>query len=145
MTIILQHAPMMNSNLDECNKKTAAVLNETMKGGSELKEEGFETTENGPDTESLSCPLFMDGLPSDFSTNPSLAALASLLDEEGSECKSKPNEKSEENSYEDDVGQLGGGKVARRKTASIRSRPYPKNKKKTSMGEAQLFMKMWKL
>ena len=39
------------------------------------------------------CPLFMDGLPSNFAQNSSLAAIASLLnddeEEEGKECNKK--------------------------------------------------------
>ena len=83
------------------------------------------------------CPLFMEGLPSDFSSNTALAALASLLD--------------------DDKSQHGGGKVANKakklNRLQRRDKPYLVNRKpictkqktKTSTAEAQLFLKMWKL
>jgi hypothetical protein len=88
----------------------------------------------------------MDGLPRDFSTNPSLAAIASLLDEEdekldveGNECKALPANR-------------GGGKVRRIPMRSKRKqgRPYESRErkddsKKPSVGEAHLFLKMWKL
>jgi len=89
-------------------------------------------------------PLFMDGLPSDFASNPQLAAIASLMDDGDykEECeadiKTMPKE--------------GGGKVRRQhRKHSKKSNPYIKPEKKknknrqTSLGEAQLFLNMWKL
>ena len=90
------------------------------------------------------CPLFMDGLPSDFSTNSSLAAIASLLDENSSGSR--------ENHSNNGVlpkGQIGGGKVSLQRKFSNRSKPYSLTSKKkpttSTLEEAQLFMKMWKI
>jgi hypothetical protein len=83
------------------------------------------------------CPLFMEGLPSDFSSNSGLAALASLL--------------------KDDNTQSGGGKVPNKakklNRLQRREKPYSvntkttgtKQKTETTTAEAQLFLKMWKL
>lgn len=91
----------------------------------------------------------MEGLPSDFSKNPQLAALASLLeeadkedDEEARDVKSKK---------EGAAPQAGGGKVRSVKTRQRRKAvPYPRNEKKlskeeASVSEVHLFLKMWKL
>lgn len=83
------------------------------------------------------CPLFMEGLPLDFSSNSGLAALASLLN--------------------DDNTQSGGGKVPNKakklNRLQRREKPYlvnakpigTKHKTETTTAEAQLFLKMWKL
>ena len=102
------------------------------------------------------CPLFMDGLPSNFAQNSSLAAIASLLNDddqkEGKECNKKTVSQSNSSVHL----QSGGGKV--KKTTGNKHNnhnPYSKDKnstdnggkdkKKASLGEAQLFMNMWKL
>lgn len=89
------------------------------------------------------CPLFMDGLPADFSTNPSLAALASLLDEGSDEASPKSKERKAP------VHQAGGGKVQRKPSRSKRKDgPYKRErsaKDGATIGEASLFLKMWKL
>jgi hypothetical protein len=46
------------------------------------------------------CPLFMDGLPSNFNRNPQLAALASLLDDDT--CEEHPVDGSDNINYDDD-------------------------------------------
>ena len=115
------------------------------------------------------CPLFMDGLPSNFKTNPSLAAIASLLnesDEDYDNMKKQIIEEKECNSDSNSASKTemkvelkpGGGKVqrkqCRRKGGSGSSSPYSKDgntkkrkedKKTASLGEAQLFLNMWKL
>jgi len=95
------------------------------------------------------CPLFMEGLPRDFSRNPALAALASLLDEESDDDNQKKKNFKEK---EDITPQSGGGKLNSRNSRNRRrATPYPKQlgkktkNRKTSTGEAQLFLKMWKL
>eukprot|EP00559_Dactyliosolen_fragilissimus_P009610 CAMPEP_0184866018 /NCGR_PEP_ID=MMETSP0580-20130426/20282_1 /TAXON_ID=1118495 /ORGANISM="Dactyliosolen fragilissimus" /LENGTH=159 /DNA_ID=CAMNT_0027365451 /DNA_START=331 /DNA_END=807 /DNA_ORIENTATION=+ len=91
----------------------------------------------------ISCPLFMNSLPKDFSTNPALAAIANLLDddsqlEEGSETK---NEKS--STTGPIFSNPGGGKLKHfrgNRTSSIRrAMPYrtEHKKQKASVGEAQ--------
>jgi hypothetical protein len=87
-------------------------------------------------------PLFMDGLPSDFASNPKLAAIASLLDVgDYKEERVGANEKSIKE---------GGGKVKRtNRKHSKKSNPYTKPEKKkkkiATVGEAQLFLNLWKL
>jgi hypothetical protein len=89
------------------------------------------------------CPLFMNGLPADFSTNPSLAALASLLDDNSDETSPESKER------ETPVAQVGGGKVQRKPSRSKRKDgPYKRErsaKDGATIGEASLFLKMWKL
>jgi len=88
-------------------------------------------------------PLFMEGLPSDFASNPKLAAIASLLD--GGDYKE------ERVNADDKAIQEGGGKVRRRnRKHSKKVNPYDKPEKKkkkieANVGEAQLFLNMWKL
>jgi hypothetical protein len=96
-------------------------------------------TNSSDSEEEINCPLFMTGLPKDFSTNPGLAAIASLLedDEERVEIKEKRRNLELKPS-------VGGGKVKRNKKSRATNSPYP-DKKKASLGEAELFLKMWKL
>jgi len=114
--------------------------------------ETLQEGESSDATESTTCPLFMNGLPSDFSSNPQLAALASLLEE---------NEKDEEKEKLNDLvcsrvklptGKPGGGKVranGRKQRQTAVASPYrlPEKSPKTkpTLGEAQLFLKMWKI
>jgi hypothetical protein len=135
---------------------------------------------NNSDAEELStcCPLFMTGLPMDFSTNPQLAALASLLNDDDSDDDDDDkdgvggNKKSDQDKRLDGGGggagrfkrdimptPRSGGKVRMEKSRSIRrsqgapyAKPTPalkeetkKKKEKASLGEAQLFLNMWKL
>jgi hypothetical protein len=100
-------------------------------------------------------PLFMDGLPSDFSSNPALAALASLLEEDDTASNDVPSKEKHSNST---VG--GSGRKLRRissRSASSGRETSPLTEplkpvvltneatKKTTVGEASLFVKMWKL
>ena len=89
------------------------------------------------------CPLFMDGLPTDFTSNSALAALASLLEDDVpvDSTTKKATDKEESRRIS------GGGKVSGRRKASSRSKPYhnPKKKPSSSIGEAQLFLNMWKI
>eukprot|EP00980_Cylindrotheca_fusiformis_P010304 scaffold2294_cov106-Cylindrotheca_fusiformis.AAC.20 len=110
------------------------------------------------------CPLFMEGLPKDFASNPQLAAIASLLevDEDVEEeqqqqvPKSRPIGKKhdEEKPSAKVTTAAGGGKAKRLKQQQRQLRnsttPYPsqaaiRGKKKASLGEAQLFLNMWKI
>ena len=102
------------------------------------------------------CPLFMDGLPSNFAQNSSLAAIASLLNDDGEEEGKECNKKTVSQSNSSVHLQSGGGKV-KKTTGNKRNNHNPyskdknstdnggKDKKKASLGEAQLFMNMWKL
>ena len=119
------------------------------------KEEPIETmqTENGnTEEEQIMCPLFMEGLPSDFSTNPHLAALASLIvdnSEGDEEIRKSGNEPPREA-----TPKAGGGRLRSQKSRTRRRQnPYPtrrqqqsaNDKGSSSIGETQLFLKMWKL
>lgn len=105
-----------------------------------------ESTDDG--TEESFCPLFMDGLPTDFKNNPALAAIASLLeDDDDNDDAVKKNSHQEEDDTGNECTMSGGGKAVRKKKLSNRSKPYSnvKKKTKTSVGETQLFLKMWKI
>lgn len=87
------------------------------------------------------CPLFATGLPSNFSSNPTLAAIASLLEDDDdnvhtrTKCVSQP------------LPTAGGGKATRRGAKNRRNSPYSKPEKKkpsNTVKEIELFMKMWK-
>lgn len=64
------------------------------------------------DSGSITCPLFMDGLPSNFATNPQLAAIASLMDgdeddvredakdDDNNDTQEEKNASSQSNKYE---------------------------------------------
>lgn len=92
-------------------------------------------------------PLFMDGLPIDFPSNPALAALASLLEDDGEHkrmCEALPE-------HQTSSQVRGGGKITSVKSRESRkvAKPYlkpPSSKMKdATVGEASLFLKMWKL
>lgn len=117
------------------------------------------------------CPLFMDGLQSNFAQNTALAALASLLDDDeidndehddADRCKETENKKSFDQSALSSPAathsnKSGGGKAAKIVTKRINYSPYSKGKqggtkeseekqkKGATLGEAQLFLNMWKL
>ena len=98
------------------------------------------------DDDEVTCPLFMEGLPKDFASNPQLAAIASLLND--SDHEEEPPKKSILLQPQQVVGKRGGGKIRVRKHQPQATTPYqlPKRKPKTSaIGEAHLFLSMWKL
>jgi hypothetical protein len=102
------------------------------------------------DDDDVTCPLFMEGLPSDFSKNPQLAALASLLEEDDKD-DNEQEARDLKSKKEGAAPQAGGGKVRSVKTRQRRKAvPYPAkekkpSKKEASVSEAHLFLKMWKL
>lgn len=119
------------------------------------------------------CPLFMDGLQSNFAENAALAALASLLDDDDIEdddvdvdvadrCKETEKKKSCAQTAipspaATHSNKSGGGKAAKIVTKRTDYSPYSKGKqggtkerkekkkKGATLGEAQLFLNMWKL
>jgi len=103
--------------------------------------------------EEATCPLFMDGLPSNFADNKSLAAIASLLNDDDDEDFSNTNKQKEdkEDSIMSKVELKSGGGKVQRKNRRKGSSPYNKDKKKkqdkkaASVGEAQLFLNLWKI
>lgn len=108
------------------------------------------------DEDSLQCPLFMssDGLPSNFASNNALAAIAALLNDDDSNSGAEDGKKAKGESMTSKVTPIkGGGKISRRTAnksrGSHRKNPYNKpekeSKAKATIGEAQLFLKMWKI
>ncbi len=136
---------------------------------SEIKMSSSTTTDDND------CPLFMDGLQSNFAQNTALAALASLLDEEDDENNNDDDadistdadlKKSLEQSSTSlssparttHVNKSGGGKASKVTPRRNNYNPYSKGnkekgrneneekkKKGATLGEAQLFLNMWKL
>lgn len=112
---------------------------------------------NHDDDDYTNCPLFMQSLPADFSSHPALAALASLIaTDEDDDGDQPPLSYVVIESSPSPVLALpaGGGKARVPKSRTgRRSEPYPKpngNKPKndtpvTTLGEAQLFLSLWKL
>jgi hypothetical protein len=108
------------------------------------------------EADNISCPLFLDGLPKNFSQNAALAALASLMDEETTE-KSKHDVKRLSSSFASASSfekiAVGGGKVRQEKSGrrirQMNNNPYPRPIKKASkpvsIAETSLFLKLWKL
>lgn len=109
--------------------------------------------EEEEEEEDATCPLFMDGLPTNFAENKSLAAIASLLnDEEDDYSDTKKQTAEKEDSIMSKVELKSGGGKVKRKSKRKGSSPYNKDKKKVqndkkaaSVGEAQLFLNLWKI
>ena len=130
-------------------KKSKGIYAEDVGSSSSQKEEDDTTC----------CPLFMDGLPSNFANNEGLAAIASLLnDEEGEafiDTKNQNVNKTDSTTTSKIELQSGGGKVQRKSRRKGSSSPYTKDvgkkkkvnedKKVASVGEAQLFLNLWKI
>lgn len=93
----------------------------------------------------------MEGLPSDFQHNSALAAIASLI---GDNVSDEDVEDKKKSSQLITVDLKSGGGKAKRTTYKRNNRsPYSKEKgtmnngreKSTTLGEAQLFLNMWKI
>ncbi|GFH59151.1 hypothetical protein CTEN210_15627 [Chaetoceros tenuissimus] len=111
----------------------------------ENKVTGNMSAAREPDDEPFD-PLFMDGLPADFSSNSKLAAIASFLNSDSDNESVNSNRVMNEKP----LSASGGGKIKRRnKKYTNKNSPYAKIEKKTSnsasIGEAQLFLSMWKM
>jgi hypothetical protein len=125
------------------------------KSGGSQAEGGTSAAQKEEEDNATTCPLFMDGLPSNFANNKSLAAIASLLNDEEDDYDSKKQNFDKEDSTKLSKVELksGGGKVQRKSRRKGSSSPYNKDKKKvnqdkkagTSVGEAQLFLNLWKI
>ncbi len=106
---------------------------------------------DGDDDDEIDCPLFMERLPQDFVSNPQLAAIASLLEDEDSAERVGGESILKSTSSPSSTPKRGGGKVARCKSNrdKRRSEPYSTSttgkKANTTTGDVQLFLKMWKL
>lgn len=113
------------------------------------------------------CPLFMEGLPRDFSTNPALAALASLLDD-GNTCADNNTDTATKSSSRRQKKEEKIAMKRHHQSRKFRSKSKIKNMKhastsesmgqdnrsngnsssnssSASIGEASLFLQMWKL
>lgn len=139
------------------------------------KDCGDEDTYDGDsDSSSIMCPLFMDGLPSNFATNPQLAAIASLLNDDVPEETEddKPKEESDTKDNSSHASSIphhtrcstphitasrywNNSAETRNRRQRQRVSPYPRQQqdrkketqaksKNSSVGEITLFMNMWK-
>jgi hypothetical protein len=150
-------------------RKPLTRMNQSM----EHHEDSQDQEENDQE---MTCPLFMQSLPRDFAHNPSLAALASLLNDDHHDppvddvsrgCDG--GEVLTVNAVRTAALRSTGAKIrsaksrsSHRKTCHPYTRPESKSKQKqqqpaksssstppitgrASVGEAQLFLKMWKL
>jgi hypothetical protein len=118
------------------------------------------------DRDNVDCPLFMEGLPRDFSTNPALAALASLIVDESTSTnidsqkianaspgKLKQKDTIPKKIRHDVKNFRSKGKFKSSKelltsiaTSDVQGRLPPRGENSSpSVGEASLFLKMWKL
>ena len=67
----------------------------------QTREDKDDENGNDSDSDSITCPLFMIGLPKDFATNPQLAAIASLLNEDGNKIGGDDKDDGEQGDYND--------------------------------------------
>jgi hypothetical protein len=131
---------------------TNAIVDEKQKI-SHTKKEKEKFSESTPDDSDMydqespeydqvdNCPLFATGLPSNFSSNATLAAIASLLEDDNEKLDNETKRVSQT------VPNVGGGKATRIKARNRQNNPYTKPEKKKSSNtvkEIELFMKMWK-
>ena len=139
--------------------------------GSKNDDDTGEASTND-DHKDISCPLFMDGLPLDFSTNPALAAIASLMNDNDNDgtpvvastkkpstnqaiikrnerTKYKPYIKSNRKTKATPEKCIDDAATSNMQVCDKGATNYSRNtREKTSMttiGEASLFLKMWKL
>lgn len=142
------------------------------------KEHATRKSQNG-DKDEPWCPLFSEGLPSDFASNSKLAAIASLLNDGSTDVNGDIDSKhSDGHAHENHLVDLAPGELSSRMFFSNLPRanssatlagggkakpnnkrrqrksgmPYDKEKhaksaptKVASVGEAQLFLHLWKL
>jgi len=106
-------------------------------------------------------PLFMDGLPSNFAEHPGLAAIASLIQEEErmEDTTNLQQENNTQTSIAATFSSSGGGKAKSNQrrpfTRKMKSNtsPYPtsttrtsrENRRTATLGEAQIFLNLWKI
>ena len=137
------------SRTDPCDKscEESVFFTNNREMTIESKESGQSAVNEEEDTNNLTitCPLFMDSLPTNFTSNSGLAAIASLLNDDSENVENdeaKPIRTSEMQL------KSGGGKASKRRTCASRYSPYKREKnikEETSVGEAQLFLSMWKM
>ena len=134
------------------NESTMKKVNSEEEQLDDREESEMSTTANNTSSSS-DCPLFMDGLPSDFAQNSALTAIASLINDDDD---FKDDIKKSSSHFHLSTGKLksGGGKI--KMTGNKRNNrhsPYSKDdtgatikgEKKATLGEAQLFLGLWKI
>lgn len=77
----------MTMEIDKNRPENKTKAEEERNGNCEIQSDS--------DSGSMACPLFMEGLPRDFATNPQLAAIASLLDDNVQEETAPAEEENE--------------------------------------------------
>merc|ERR1711933_597782 len=92
------------------------------------------------------CPLFMEGLPKDFSSHFGLAAIASFLSEED-DVMNKNKSKTTSNSIRRGDKRVGGGKSKRIKIHRSRQEPYyfRRRSNRNTEAELQVYLNLWKI
>lgn len=123
----------------------------------EIPEAAMEVSDASDDGET--CPLFMTGLPQQFSSNAALCALASLFSDDNEKSEDENNSlspKSEQISVysPSQLGKSCGGKARRVKSSARRAgknSPYchsgshstRKHEDNSSVNELSVFVKLW--
>lgn len=147
----LNSTQLMMVDMDETTD-TQDEQNETQQAADTMTTTTDEEKDHDENDE-IDCPLFMDRLPQDFASNPHLAAIASLLEDDPDVDPVVTDEKVV-SVVQQPFPKRAGGKIARSKSnrEQRRAEPYStsgKGKKeassKTTTGDVQLFLKMWKL
>jgi hypothetical protein len=149
-TQIIAAAPSSSSSSRHDSTRTNPGNAEDSEKNNSVNEDYSKGASSSSTTPSCDCPLFMDGLPSDFAQNSALAAIASLIDDDISVEDFKGKKKGLQLSTVD--FKSGGGKVNTTGKRNNHS-PYSKEKGKrkngdkiaTTPGEVQLFLNMWKI
>lgn len=148
-------SPSLLSFIASLKKRTITMAEKKLEASHAEEQASLAAQKLGEEEEeedTTTCPLFMDGLPSNFAENKSLAAIASLLNEEDDEDDAKQKNADKEDGLMSKVELKSGGGKVQRKIRRKGSSPYNKDKKKgqngkkaASVGEAQLFLNMWKI
>ena len=68
----------------------------------QTKEDEDDENDDSSDSDTITCPLFMDGLPKNFSTNPQLAAIASLLNDDNVNDNDNDNDDDDDDAKDDE-------------------------------------------
>jgi hypothetical protein len=94
---LVESTPVTSISSIEDQETTPKACNQRTKQAAEvLVEEGDDDDDNDNDSETNNmCPLFMNGLPKNFASNPQLAAIASLMnddDDDDGDCAQEDEE-----------------------------------------------------
>ena len=154
---------LKSQSTETMNLDDAEVAEDRSGNHHNMKNAEDNDCDDDSDSSTPLCPLFMDTLPSNFDSNPGLAAIASLLDEDDDEQEDKlEKEKPIHSRFAISTtaaaaGPAGGGKASNHRrhsrTRRMGSAPYPslikndkpKEKKQATLGQAQVFLQLWKI